>query len=64
MKPGILTTEFAITSGSIASVLAGVVSSAHAQVIVAVLAAAYTFGRVVVKAVHSWRATPATPPAT
>jgi hypothetical protein len=61
MKPGILTTEFAVTSGSIASILAGVVSSSHAQVIVFLLAGVYTFGRVVVKAVHAWRA-PSTPP--
>lgn len=65
MKPGIRTTELPIVAGSTASLLAGVVTETRAQVLVAVLAGAYTFARTVLKAVHAWRQSPptASPPA-
>lgn len=58
VKPGIRTTEFPIVAGSTASLLAGVVTETRAQVLVAVLAGAYTFARTVLKAVHAWRQPP------
>jgi hypothetical protein len=55
VKPGIQTTEFVVSSGTIASILGGVVSSAHSQIILAVVAGVYTFARTVAKAVDSWQ---------
>ena len=55
MKPGIYTTEFGLTAGTVAAILSGVVSSEHAQIISLCVAAGYTFFRTVLKAVETWK---------
>lgn len=55
MKPGYATTEFAVAAGTISSILSGVISSEHSQIIVTCAADAYIFGRVILKAIYNWK---------